>query len=64
MVRVEIGLELAEIRLNTFSIKRPFGQVYWIPILQTCSYIVWHRLGGIVGIVVERVKAYSIRGYP
>jgi len=25
-----LGLELAEIRLYTFSVKRPFGQVYWI----------------------------------
>jgi len=23
-----LGLELVEIRLNTFSVKRPFGQVY------------------------------------
>jgi len=23
-----LGLELAEIRLNAFSVKRPFGQVY------------------------------------
>jgi len=25
---LRLGLELAEIRLNTFSVKRPFGQVY------------------------------------
>jgi len=25
-----LGLGLAEIRLNTFSVKHPFGKVYWI----------------------------------
>jgi len=30
--KLELGLrlELAEARLNTFSVKRPFRQVYWI----------------------------------
>jgi len=39
--RVEvIGLELAEIYLNTFTVKRPFGQVYYeIPLIDTTLVI-------------------------